>query len=303
DSYLQPKLPATGTYFVEIGDTQSKGGHEYAYRLRISKSNPDFKLRMDPSGLHIGPQGTAAFTVRAMRQDGYNGAIKLESKNLPEGFSMSDATIPAGSDTTRFTITAPKEITGKLVSPQITGTAIINSNTVTHTAIPVDDQMQAFLYRHLVPAKELMLAEVSQKPPLAFEAKLPKSGIIEVPLGQEFRIQLTGQAFSTGKGASVKFDNPPEGISSTKGWIGRKRVKGKKANGQPEYDKNHARGSITLTAEEPLKLGDRLSLVVVAEIRKGKEKLRYPAPAIPVKIVAPVEKKKPTPKAETKSKE
>ena len=69
DSYLSCTLPATGTYFVEIGDAQTKGGNDYGYRLKISPAHPDFQLVMEPSGVHIAPGGTAVFTVRALRQE------------------------------------------------------------------------------------------------------------------------------------------------------------------------------------------------------------------------------------------
>ena len=285
DSYLLQALPESGTYYVEINDAQGKGGHDYAYRLRISNSNPDFKLRMEPSGLNIGPGGTAAFTVRALRQDGYEGNIKLSAENLPDGFTMSEAIIPKGEEMTRFTITAPKTIEGKLVSPQIVGAAMIDGRQVVHPAVPVDDQMQAFLYRHLVPAQELVLAPVEENPPLAFEAKIPKSGFIELPLGEETRIVFEGTASGFAKGANLKLDHPPEGITEGKGWIGRKKPNERNANGQSRNARNDAAGSIVVTASEPLQPGDHLSLVVAAEIKRGKETAAYPAPAIPVRIV------------------
>jgi hypothetical protein len=285
DSYLLHTLPATGSYFIEVGDTQSKGGHDYGYRLRVSRSNPDFKLYMEPSGLHIGPGGTAAFSVRALRQDGFGGKIQLDAAQLPEGYEMSEAVIPGNSEMTRFTITAPWQVKGGLVSPQITGTGTIAGKSVTHRAIAVDDQMQAFLYRHLVPAQELMLAPVSERPPLFFEARIPKSGFIEVPLGTDFRIPLTGRFIGQGKGSTLKLDHPPEGLISVKGWIGRKKPTGRKTDGTVKVDKNLAVGQIVIHAKEPLKPGDQLSLVVVAEVRKGREKTLYPAPAIPVRIV------------------
>jgi hypothetical protein len=287
DSYLLHKLPGTGTFYVQIGDTQTKGGNDYGYRLRISPSNPDFKLRMEPSGLHIAPGGTAAFTVRALRSDGFDEQIKLDAKNLPSGFEMSDAIIPPGTDTTRFTITAPKEITRKTISPEITGLGIINGRPVTRPAVPVDDQMQAFLYRHLVPAQELVLAPVEEPAPLTFEAKVPKSGVIELPLGQEVKVILSGRFQKGMSGAKLKLDNPPEGFTMGKSWLGRKKRKGKTADGKPKFEKGMAWGQITLKAEEPLKPGFKTSLVVSAVVKKGKEETLYPAPAIPVKVVKP----------------
>ncbi len=59
DSWLRATLPANGTYYLHLGDTQHKGGAEYAYRLRISPPRPDFELRVVPSSINVRPGGTA----------------------------------------------------------------------------------------------------------------------------------------------------------------------------------------------------------------------------------------------------
>ncbi len=163
DSYLLQKLPATGTYFVEIGDTQSKGGLDHGYRLRISPAKPDFELRMEPSGLNIAPGGTAMFTVHVLRKEGFAGKIALYAVELPPGYAMSSAVVPAESDTARFTITADRDIADRFVNLQIAGMGLINGNKVSRPVAPVDDQMQAFLYRHLVPAQELILVPAAKR--------------------------------------------------------------------------------------------------------------------------------------------
>ena len=180
-----------------------------------------------------------------------------------------------------------KTISKKAVCPKIIGTGEIAGQPVEQTAVPVDNQMQAFLYRHLVPAQELVLTPVEQPSPLVFEVKVPKSGIIELPIGKEVKLYVTGRFRKGITGAQLKLDHPPEGIVVVKSWIGRKRAKGKTAAGKPKYEKGVAHGQIILKAGEPLKPGFETSLVVFAAARKGREETRYPAPAIPVKIVAP----------------
>jgi hypothetical protein len=281
DSYVLQELPETGTYTIELRDTQSKGGPDYAYRLRISPAQPDFMLRMEPSGVHLAPGGTAVFTVTATRQEGFEGVIAIDAINLPRGFSISHAEIPADADSTRITITAPTEMAERSVSPEIIGTAAIEGETVTHAAVPVDNRMQAFLYRHLVPARELALTSVSEAAPVQFVARLPKSGIIELPLGEEVRIPLKGFISTEKRGANITCDEPPPGLSVVKGWIGRKKDAG------PEN--GTANGQVILKAEDPLKPGDHANLVLMAISRQGRETARYPAPAIPMKVVAPRE--------------
>ena len=49
DSLIAVTLPADGTYYLHLADVESKGGPEYAYRLRISEPRPDFALLVVPS--------------------------------------------------------------------------------------------------------------------------------------------------------------------------------------------------------------------------------------------------------------
>jgi hypothetical protein len=277
DSYLLQELPETGTYFVEVSDTQSKGGPDFAYRLRVSPARPDFSLRMEPSGLQIAPGGTAVFTVHATRMEGFNGAIGITATNLPAGFRISHAGIPPDGESALITLTAPDRIEAAVLSPEITGTASINGESVTHTAVAVDDQMQAFLYRHLVPARELTLASDSEPSPVTFEARLPHSGIIELPMGEEKRIPLKGYVHARPQGMAVSVDQPPEGLTVIKGWIGRKKGSGPK---RPE-----AFGTLFVKAESPLKPGDQLTLIPVAILKIGRDETRFPAPAITVRVV------------------
>ncbi len=278
DAYLLQELPETGTYFVEIGDTQAKGGRDYAYRLRMAPAQPDFSLRMEPSGLQIAPGGTAVLSVRSTRREGFEGSIALRAAHLPEGFRVSPSTIPAGSDTALMTITAPREIVSGTLSPEIIGTAEINGGPVQHAAVPVDNQMQAFLYRHLVPARELVLSPTTDAAPVAIEARASKSDAFSLPLGRETRIPLKGFVHTLRRGNNVSIDHPPEGLSVIKGWIGRdKKI-------APE--KGTAWGSITLKAEAPLEVGDELTLIPVVIQKSGKEETRYPGPAIRIIVIA-----------------
>ena len=78
DSYLTATLPADGTYFIHLTDTQGQGGPEFAYRLRISEPQPDFALRVVPSSLSLRAGMSAPVTVFALRRDGFTNAIDLD---------------------------------------------------------------------------------------------------------------------------------------------------------------------------------------------------------------------------------
>ncbi|MBM3860683.1 MAG: hypothetical protein FJ395_13675 [Verrucomicrobia bacterium] len=174
DSYFMAKLPADGVYYVHIGDTARHGGEEYGYRLRISAPRPDFALRVVPSSATAyrtaPPQktksksskgssggfrgGSATVSVYAIRKDGFTGPIKLGLKDSPKGFSSQTTTLRDGQDVVRFSFSADWSAPKKPVPLSIEGRATVGDKKIANKAMPAEDKMQAFLWRHLVPAKE-----------------------------------------------------------------------------------------------------------------------------------------------------
>ncbi len=167
DSYLMVKLPADGKYFVHLGETRRHAGKEYAYRLRISQPRPDFELRTHPSKLVMRSKSSAAVTVYAIRKDGYNGPIKLSFKDLPKGFESGGATLAAGKEAVGLTVKTSLEETEKPVNLTIVGSIKVGEREIVHEAVPAEDTMQAFLWRHLLPADTLpaLVYNRSYKPP------------------------------------------------------------------------------------------------------------------------------------------
>jgi ribosomal protein L40E len=155
DSYLMVKLPADGKYYIHLGDTTRSGGKEYAYRLRISQPQPDFALRLLPSRISMPSKGSAAVTVFALRKDGYDGPINLSFKNLPAGFESPGATLPAKQESVGLALKNNLAAMEKPVNLTIVGTIKVGDREVVHEAVPTEDKMQAFLWRHLLPAETL----------------------------------------------------------------------------------------------------------------------------------------------------
>ncbi len=155
DSYLLAKLPADGAYYVHLGDTARNGGEEYAYRLRISKAQPDFALRVVPSSVSLRSKSSAQVSVYGIRKDGFTGPIKLSLNNPPPGFSADKMSITGTQAVVRLTIKTTLIETNEPVNLTVVGTAKIGEQEASHDAVPAEDRMQAFLWRHLVPATEL----------------------------------------------------------------------------------------------------------------------------------------------------
>ena len=164
DSLLEAELPADGAYHVHLSDTQSKGGVAYGYRLRISARRPDFDLRVAPSAINALAGQSAKITVYALRRDGFEGEIAMTLDNPPPGLTLSGGPIPADKDQIELRLSVPGSPTAKPLKIGVDGIAKIDGEKVVRSAVPADDTMQAFLYRHLVTTKELLVSVNEPKP-------------------------------------------------------------------------------------------------------------------------------------------
>ena len=168
DSYLLAKLPADGTYAIHLSDTARNGGDEFAYRLRISEARPDFALRVVPSSISLRSKSTAQVSVYAIRKDGFTEPIRLSLSNPPPGFSATPVSITGTQEVVRLTVKTTLVETEEPVNLTVAGSAKIAGQEVMHDAVPAEDRMQAFLWRHLVPASELkalVFNPAAQPPP------------------------------------------------------------------------------------------------------------------------------------------
>lgn len=212
DSFLMVKLPRSGIYNVHLRDVQDKGGHDFSYRLRMGAPRPDFALRVVPSGINMQPGATTPLTVYALRKDGFAGEIVLSLGESANGFALGGGRIPVGQAHVRLTLTAPSSPLPDPVTLALHGTAKIGERVIRRAAIPADDRMQAFAYRHLVPAKELKVA-VSGKAVGRGTIDVQVDGPVEIPVGGVARIPFSappGSVFPRGK---LELDDPLEGFS------------------------------------------------------------------------------------------
>ena len=164
DSLLEAELPEDGAYYVHLADTQKKGGVTYGYRLRISARRPDFDLRVVPSAINARPGETKPITVYALRRDGFDGEISLTLNNPPPGMTLSGGPIPADKEEVELKLTVPGMPSEEPFKIGVGGIAKIDGREVVRSAVPADDTMQAFLYRHLVTTEELLVSVNKPKP-------------------------------------------------------------------------------------------------------------------------------------------
>jgi hypothetical protein len=212
DSYLLAELPKNGSYYVHLADSQHHGGQAYGYRLRIAPAEGDFALRVTPSSLSVRAGGIVPFCVHALRKDGFDGEIEVALKEQKTGFEFQGARIPPGRDRVRMTLTAPPKAPDQPVALRVEGCAKINGRTVSRSAAPADDVMQAFLYRHLVPAQELLVAVQKSKWP-APPMKLAGPSPARIVAGGSAQVRIKTRRSQALREMQLELNEPPEGVT------------------------------------------------------------------------------------------
>lgn len=215
DSYLRATLPADGTYYAQIVDAQMNSGEPYAYRLRIAPPTPDFELRITPPSINLRAGLAAPIRVYALRKDGFSGPIDLDLRNAPPGFELAGARIPAGRDDVRLTLTAAGSPDNQPLDLTFQGHSEINGHRVTHTAIPAQDLMQAFLYRHLTPADSLLVTVNGgrrarrARQTVSIDGPVP----VRIPLGGNAEVRVQIPPGPRARRYTLELSEPPPGIT------------------------------------------------------------------------------------------
>ena len=212
DSRISFKLPAQGTYYLHLGDAQQKGGAEYAYRLRINRPQPDFELRVVPASLNVRAGATVPITVYALRKDGFAGDIALRLKDAPSGLVLSGASVPANQDKVRLTLTVPPNRMEKPFNLHLEGRGTIQGREVRRPGVPAEDMMQAFAYRHLVPAKEWMVQVIGAGRGAA-SWKLVEDKGVKLPAGGTAPVRVRIPLGRFAGDIHLALNEPPEGIA------------------------------------------------------------------------------------------
>ncbi len=212
DSVILARLPRTGAYYIRLRDAQRQGGPEYAYRLRISAPRPDYDLRVVPSSLTARAGTIVAVTVCALRKDGFTDSIDLRLVGAPFGYALTGARIPAGQDSVRVTLAVPPRPQPEPVELRLEGVARIAGADVRHVAQPAEDMMQAFAYRHLVPAEKWLVGVLGRgqnSPAIRAADTAP----LQIRAGGTAKLRLTAPAWLVRDDLRFSLDTPPDGIT------------------------------------------------------------------------------------------
>jgi len=269
DSYFTYKLPATGVYYLQIGDIQNNGGDDNNYVLRVSHPVPNFELIVEPSEIVIPQGGTAIVTVYIIKKDGFGSDIMLSLKDTTSGIKINGSLIPTDKDQFRFTISVPENMQQGITRLNLLGTAAVANRRIINDAIPADEMMQAFSYKHYVHAQELALL-VTQKQEAEIDPVLASNEVLKIPAGGSVELNMDILRDEDFKGKlTVSLDNPPKGIT---------------ANDIQTLEKDRKK-TITIKADgKELKVGYKGNIILHGTVNK--KKVICTVPAIPFVITA-----------------
>jgi hypothetical protein len=147
DSRLFFTAPRDGEYLVRIRDVRGFEGEDYRYALTLRPRRPDFQVSVVNKQLTVDPGSSREFTVRARRQDGFDGPIRIDfagpggdadpaAGTFPKGVEVTspliieagqmeatglltaapDAELPSGRKDVEFPLIARAEIAGQTVT-------------------------------------------------------------------------------------------------------------------------------------------------------------------------------------------
>lgn len=158
DSRLTFVAPADGKYFIRVSDVRKQHGEDYKYELVVRRRAPSYSVSVGGGNPTINAGNGKRFTLTANRTDDFEGEIRLDIEDIPEGFMVTTPLIiQAGHLSAQGVIYAHRyartPATDKMWG-KITATAIIAGKEVKRDVghlgkITVADH--ARLLTHLVP--------------------------------------------------------------------------------------------------------------------------------------------------------
>ncbi|MCG3179112.1 MAG: hypothetical protein BIFFINMI_01443 [Phycisphaerae bacterium] len=217
DSLLTFAAPADGDYLLTLTDAQRAGGDAYGYRLRVSRPQPDFELRVAPSAVNGRGGDTVAITVCAVRRDGLAGNIRLRLVDAPAGFTLSGDWVPAGAQSIQLTLTLPARTNDRTMALKLVGEAEVDGRKIVREATAADNMMQAFIYHHMVVAS----AWVADVAPVRWAATplRPAADVdhpLELAAGRGGRLTVKLPANVAAEAIRFELSDPPPGVSIAK---------------------------------------------------------------------------------------
>ncbi|GIW93622.1 MAG: hypothetical protein KatS3mg110_1663 [Pirellulaceae bacterium] len=232
DPYYLFTVPADGLYRILLRDGYAalRDDPRLVYRLAIRRPKPDFRLVAVPweseHAVFLRKGGRALVRVLVLRQDGFDGPVKLVASGLPPGVTASEAIVGPESSSGMIVLTCAEDAPASISSLEIRGTAEIDGKAVERVArggaaLETRGLLQPGQQSPAVPARlirGLLLSISSQEslPVLIDLAKDPletsRGGILKIPYSVTRRNNYNGNINGVVYGTPANVNAPQVGI-------------------------------------------------------------------------------------------
>ncbi len=136
DSQLWFDVPRDGEYLVRVSDVRGFGDEEgYHYKLTVRDRRPDFAITVNGKDPKVSPGSGREITFVVERREGFDGEVRIEMENLPEGFTASMPVIIEAGQRAAIgvlragtTASAPDEAADKAV--KVTARAVVDGREI-----------------------------------------------------------------------------------------------------------------------------------------------------------------------------
>ena len=136
DARIGFTFPEAGDYGISIRDLNNAGGGNFPYRLTIRPLKQGFRVNVNADNPRISRGGTLMLTVSVARIDGFNGALRFYSSDLPKGFVVSPTILYPGQNQALLTITAPDDAELGLHPFSIVGVSAVGGQRIEASSTP-----------------------------------------------------------------------------------------------------------------------------------------------------------------------
>src|SRR5262249_44783181 len=163
DPVRRLQVAADGEYSVKIQDRfRSRGGPEFAYRLRVAPPAPaDFRLSFPNDAITLPRKGSAKFKINVERLGGFREPITLDVRGLPEGVSAAPTTINPDQPTIDVTFSDGLQPS---IHPQILAKIGLSRVTIIGKAKDVERTAKLKVSRGMPEQSSVLLAVALQTP-------------------------------------------------------------------------------------------------------------------------------------------
>ncbi len=93
--------PGDGTYQLRVTDLYNQGGLRYHYQIEARIVRPHVALSVDADHFSLKPSEPLKIALKIDRNDGFDQAIRIEARNLPEGLTTDPVTSPPEGDSSK----------------------------------------------------------------------------------------------------------------------------------------------------------------------------------------------------------